>query len=366
MPRALRVEYPGAHYHAMCRGNNGQDIFLDDHGRRLFLATLGEVCEQTGWSIHAYVLMSNHYHLLLETPEANLVAGMKWFQGAYTQRFNSMFKRRGHLFQGRYKAIPIATDPRDGGLGYFREVSTYIHLNPFRAKLCGEGLARPLQEYTWSSYPAYCGLARKRPDWLVREKVLRTWGLKEGETGCFRGYREKLERYMQFEDDPLAGMRGEFEKQIKRGWYIGSEEFRERLDMLLSGRAKNDNHRGAQRSDHGPAEAERLIQTALEALEWNEEGLLAAKSVQPEKQAIAWLIKTHTAVSGIWIAERLRMGHRTNCSRAISRFRHGQEKNIRKLKEIMLKCTGPIFCARAAGCPAIPARLSRNPTITAD
>ncbi len=74
---------------------------------------------------------------------------------------------------------------------------------------------------------------------------------------------------------------------------------------------KNDNHRGAQRSDHGPAEAERLIQNALEALEWNEEGLLAAKSVQPEKQAIAWLIKTHTAVSGIWIAERLRMGHRT-------------------------------------------------------
>ena len=103
---------------------------------------------------------------------------------------------------------------------------------------------------------------------------------------------------------------------------------------------KNDNHRGAQRSDHGPAEAERLIQNALEALEWNEEELLAAKSVQSEKQAIAWLIKTHTAVSGTWIAERLRMGHRTNCSRAISRFRHGQEKNIRKMKEVMLKCTG--------------------------
>ncbi|MDA1044991.1 MAG: transposase, partial [Verrucomicrobia bacterium] len=72
MPRALRVEYPGAHYHAMCRGNNGQEIFLDDDGRRLFLSTLDEVCQQAGWLIHAYVLMSNHYHLLLETPEANL------------------------------------------------------------------------------------------------------------------------------------------------------------------------------------------------------------------------------------------------------------------------------------------------------
>ena len=180
MPRALRVEYAGAHYHAMCRGNNGREIFLDDDGRRLFLSTLDEVCQQTGWLIHAHVLMSNHYHLLLETPEANLVAGMKWFQGTYTQRFNAMFKRRGHLFQGRYKAIPIATDPHDGGLEHFREVSTYIHLNPFRAKLCGEGLASPLQAYAWSSYPAYCGLARKRPAWLVREKVLRPWGQEGG------------------------------------------------------------------------------------------------------------------------------------------------------------------------------------------
>ncbi len=114
----------------MCRGNNGQEIFLDDDGRRLFLATLDEVCQQTGWLIHAYVLMSYHYHLLLETPEANLVAGMKWFQGAYTQRFNAMFRRRGHLFQGRYKAIPIATDPQDGGVEYFREVSTYIPCCP--------------------------------------------------------------------------------------------------------------------------------------------------------------------------------------------------------------------------------------------
>ena len=174
----------------------------------------------------------------------------------------------------------------------------------------------------------------------MREKVLRSWELKEGEPGTLRGYREKMERFMRFEEDPAAGMRGEFEKQIKRGWYIGSEEFRERLDGLLLGRAQNDNHRGTQRMEHGPAEAERLIQKALEALGWDEEDLLAAKSVQPEKQAIAWLIKTRTAVSGAWIAERLNMGHRTNCSRAISRFRNGKEAKIKKLQERMLKCTG--------------------------
>ena len=337
MPRALRVQYPGAHYHAMCRGNNGQDIFLDDDGRRLFMSTLDEVCLQTGWRIHAYVLMSNHYHLLLETPEANLVAGMKWFQGAYTQRFNAIFKRRGHLFQGRYKAIPIATDPRDGGLEYFREVSSYIHLNPFRAKLCGEGLARPLQDYAWSSYPAYCGVVRKRPDWLVREKVLGTWGLQEGKAGSLRRYREKLERFMRFEEDPAAGMRGEFNKQIKRGWYIGSEEFRERLDSMLMGRTRNDNYRSAQRRDHGPAEAERLWQKGLKMLDVEEEELLLAKSTRLEKQALAWLMKKNTTVTGKWIADRLQMGHLSTASIAINRFARDRSREATRIRKKLME-----------------------------
>jgi len=321
----------------MCRGNNGQEIFLDDNGRRLFLSTLDEVCQQTGWLIHAYVLMSNHYHLLLETPEANLVAGMKWFQGAYTQRFNSMFRRRGHLFQGRYKAIPVATDPREGGLEYFREVSTYIHLNPFRAKLCGEGIGKPLQDYVWSSYPAYCCLAKKRPDWLVREKVLRTWGLKEGETGSLRTYREKLERFMRFEEDPAAGMRGEFDKQIERGWYIGSEEFRERLDGLLMGRSKNDNYRGNQRREHGPAEAVRLWQEGLKVLGVEEADLLSAKSTRLEKQALAWLMKKNTSVTGKWIAERLQMGHLSTASLAISRFAKDNSRAANRIRKKLLE-----------------------------
>jgi putative transposase len=156
MPRAIRYEYDGAVYHVMCRGNNGQSIFeparsdgfssapvavvKKGSGQRLFLSTLEEVCQQTGWRIHAYVLMGNHYHLLLETPEANLVAGMKWFQGTYTQRFNAMFRCRGHLFQGRYKALPI-----EGDASYFSAVGNYIHLNPFRARIAGIGLEQALE-----------------------------------------------------------------------------------------------------------------------------------------------------------------------------------------------------------------------------
>ena len=146
MARQLRVEYPGAVYHVMLRGNNFQSIYETDTDRRRFLQTLEEVCEQTGWRVHAFVMMSNHYHLLLETPEANLVAGMKWFQGTYTQRFNSLNKRRGHLYQGRYKALIIEPDESD----CFVTVGTYIHLNPFRAQIAGVGRRKPLEGLRFS------------------------------------------------------------------------------------------------------------------------------------------------------------------------------------------------------------------------
>ena len=117
-------------------------IFQDDLDRQMFLKTLGQACERAGWRVHSYVLMGNHYHLLIETPEANLCAGMRWFQGTYTIRHNARHKLHGHLFQGRYKAVVV--DGEDGT--YFRTVSDYIHLNPVRA-----GLAARPEEYACSA-----------------------------------------------------------------------------------------------------------------------------------------------------------------------------------------------------------------------
>src|SRR5580765_2000118 len=129
MARKLRAEYPGAIYHLMNRGDRREPIFKDDEDRQRFLGTLGEACVKTGWQVHAYCLMSNHFHLVIETPQANLVRGMKWFLGVYTSRFNRRHKLFGHLFSGRYKALIV-----DGsGSGYFKTVCDYTHLNPGRA-----------------------------------------------------------------------------------------------------------------------------------------------------------------------------------------------------------------------------------------
>ena len=120
-----------------------------DEDRLLFLETLGQACGKTGWEVHAYCLMPNHFHLVIETPQANLVAGMKWFLGTYTSRFNRRHKLFGHLFSGRYKALIV-----DGsGTGYLKTVCDYVHLNPVRAGLIGAD--EPLERYRWSSYPLY-------------------------------------------------------------------------------------------------------------------------------------------------------------------------------------------------------------------
>ena len=130
MSRKLRIEYEGAIYRVMNRRDRREPIFQDDMDRKRFLETLGETCAKTDWRVHAWCLMGNHFHLVVETPNANLVAGMKWFLGTYTARFNRRHKLFGHLFSGRYKALVVdAASP-----GYFRTVCEYVHLNPVRAR----------------------------------------------------------------------------------------------------------------------------------------------------------------------------------------------------------------------------------------
>ena len=331
MARALRIEYPGAAYHVMARGNHRQGIFKDDPDRRRFLETLGEACEKTGWAVHAYVLMRNHYHLLLETPEANLVAGMKWLQGTYTQRYNSRHKLRGHLFQGRYKAVVVDGEAEP----YFQVVSTYVHLNPARAKLIQIGKER-LKGYSWSSYPLY--LRGRAPDWLERKRVMGSLGLKLGDS---RGY----EAYIEGRVLRLASKAGrkEFEeewKSLRRGWFVGDSEFGEalaaRLEKALKGRQR-ESHSGDAKAAHGEAEAERRLRRGLGSLGLTSQDLKDLPKGAAEKVVMAWWLREGMTVSLRWVSERLGMGHYTRVTQAISRIKHRPARKHEKLRRQLLR-----------------------------
>jgi len=169
MARPLRVEFPGAYYHVMNRGNNRQDIFISDRDRNTFLEALSDSCEIHDVSIIAYVLMSNHYHLLIQTPQANLSEFMRHFQITYTVRFNHRHDRPGHVFQGRFKSLLVEADE------YLLPLSRYIHLNPIRTSHFNaigiQDKEEYLRTYPWSSYPGYCYLRkRNKPfnySWLL-------------------------------------------------------------------------------------------------------------------------------------------------------------------------------------------------------
>ena len=150
MPRSPRIEYEGALYHVLCRGDRREPIFRDDRDRRNFLETLGEACDRSGAFVCRYVLMDNHCHLLLETPRGNLVATMTVFQSTVTARFNARHRVRGHLFQRRTKAIPVESESRE----YARTVSDSIHLNPARAGIVNKEKS-VLKNYRWSSFPMF-------------------------------------------------------------------------------------------------------------------------------------------------------------------------------------------------------------------
>jgi len=155
MARPLRIQYPGALYHLIGRGNARQPIVTDNADRRMFLALLADVIEQRRWLCHAYCLMPNHYHLLVETPDADLSRGMRQLNGVYTQRYNRRHRRVGHLFQGRFKAVLVQRDT------HLVQVARYIVLNPVAAGL----VARP-EDFLWSSYRAAAGFTRS-PLWLT-------------------------------------------------------------------------------------------------------------------------------------------------------------------------------------------------------
>ena len=204
MARPLRIQYPGAYYHITSRGIERRSIFHNNGERLKFLAYLESATERYNAVIHAYCLMNNHYHLLLETPAGNLSQIMRHINGAYTSYFNTKRRRAGHLFQGRFKGIVIDADD------YAKELSRYIHLNPVRT-----GIVEKPEQYRWSSYAAYIGKV-KVPSWLNRDFIL---GYMGGKTST------SLKRYHLFVDDHVGRKQKSPLEAVYASTILGGDDF---------------------------------------------------------------------------------------------------------------------------------------------
>jgi len=176
MARPIRIEFAGALYHVTSRGDRQEDIYLDNEDRLNFLTLLSQVSKDYNWLVHAYCLMDNHYHLLVETPDGNLSKGMRQLNGVYTQKSNQHHGRVGHVFQGRYKAILVEQET------YLLELARYIVLNPVRARM-----VREAKDWPWSSYQQTAGI-KSINSWLTIEWMLSAFGLNLG--SAQRKYRQ--------------------------------------------------------------------------------------------------------------------------------------------------------------------------------
>ena len=338
MPRSIRIEYPGGFYHVMARGNRREPIFLDDKDREFFLKTLGEACGMTGWRVHAWVLMGNHYHVLLETPEANLVAGMQWLQNAYTRRFNVRHGQWGRLFGDRYKAVLVE------GAGYYYEtLLDYIHLNPVRAGLLKPKRGQSVMDFAWSSVAGgYALRPRERPVWLAAEAGLGAFDCADTAAGR-RRWMERLDGRAKAEEAARCGVPTRAEEadarrsDLRRGWYWGSQAFAERVLKLSEVVLKKTRHRSyrasGERRAHGESDARKLMEEGMAVATLDAASLRELPGSDARKVAIARLIWETTTVDMTWIADNLEMCSAANASQQIRRHRNhppALPKDLRK------------------------------------
>lgn len=333
MPRSIRIEYEGAYYHVMARGNQKAAIFVDNDDRRYFLQTLGEACKMTGWKVHAWVLMRNHYHLFIQTPEANLVEGMKWLQNTYTRRFNVRHKGWGRLFGDRYKAILVEGD----NSYYYETLLDYIHLNPVRAGLIKSNKKQSILNYAWSSLvEGYALLPSKRAEWMFCDEGFQTFHLSDTPIGRQTMVDRLNRKIIELEADE-CGVPLKTEEldqrcsHLSRGWYWGTQAFLKKLfstkEELFNKNRSRVYQSAAAYKTHDLQQAKLLLQEALGKANLTEKDLIKLNGSDPRKVFVALLLRGKTIVSNNWLAEHLKMKSDANVSYRL------KNSNIKKLKK---------------------------------
>ena len=282
MSRPLRIEYPNAFYHVMNRGNGRQSIYLNDSDYEVFLETLKETSDLFGIRIIAYCLMPNHYHLLLQTPKANLSRAMRHLNGVYTQRFNKINKRDGHLFRGRYKAILVQEDE------YLTHLLRYIHLNPLPASL-----AQNPKAYPWSSHRAYLKARDEKP-WLYVRLGLSFFSSKVSE--ALKAYREFLSHGV----DPKTK---DFYSGKHQSAILGEADFlRQIKEKYIYGREKINSEIPEERRFFGVTSAERIIREVSRVFSKSRNAIIQSKRGE-ENQARQTALLLTRQLSGLRLSE---------------------------------------------------------------
>ena len=310
MPRKHRLEFPGAIYHVISRGNYRQDIFADETTKAAFEKCLFEACTKSGWVLHAYVIMSNHFHLALESPAGNLVVGMRWLLSTFSARFNRYRAEHGHVFQGRYKSLVV-----EGGTA-LGQVCHYIHLNPVRAGITS---VAGLRNWRYSSY-WHLWRPRTRPAFVQLKTCLEQAGLLADTPAGRASYADYLA--WQVAEGP-AGTSAAYQS-MSRGWALGGEGFKRALlrDHRVLAESKAWENAGAKevRELHWQAALERMLQK----LKLDSEQSRDVRKSADWKIAVAARLKATTNVSNGWLAEALRMGKPGSVSIYVSQVRRGK------------------------------------------
>lgn len=307
MARKLRIEFPGALYHVINRGNYRQDVFTSVGAAEAFVRALVEATTLHGWRVHAYVIMRNHYHLALETPQPNLGVGMQWLQSTLATRFNRFRQERGHLFQGRFHALLVED------AAALSRVVDYIHLNPVRA-----GLIAPEQvaEFRWSSLralikgPGFPGLTA---DWLAGH----------GLTATAAGWRAYLEHLITLAGDQSRQDKLEF-ATMSRGWCIGTSGWRKALAEDLAQKKLSPGLPAAEARALREAAWEIAVGECLRAARRSEVDLQAAGKTAGWKLDLARQARQRSGASVSWLAQRLHLGTPDTARSQLSRTRKRQ------------------------------------------
>ena len=288
MARQWRIEYEGALYHVMSRGNEGRLIHSDEEDREMFLSLLGEMSERFEIEIHSWVLMSNHYHLLLQTRQANLSRGMQWFGATYTRRFNLKHRRVGHLFQGRFKSLLVEND------SYLLRLSCYIHRNPLRAKI-----VKRLASYDWSSYRTYA-YADKGPGWLETKLILSQVSGEDKHAA----YRRKVQGY--------SGEEKEIYEDIHMGIVAGTKKFAKYIKKKYMPE-KPSEEIPQQKKKREEYEAEAILNKAASLLECDIEVFKSSRRISPadkiKRDIMIYLLWKTDAFTNKEIASHFGLGY---------------------------------------------------------